>query len=138
MITETTKTKKINENDSRFQVLRRRTCRNDSLIATELEAILVHSFHHIMAEQVTRLHQILPAQELIPANPLQALPEIVDEHVGLRVTALLAPGQHPGREYGLDPTRRVGPIPPRPIDQNHVPIHVVHVVGQVVQPEPAI
>lgn len=91
-----------------------------------------------MPKRLTLLHHILSAQKLIPADPLHIPPEIVNEHVCLPAPALLAPGQHARRENGRDPTRRVRPVSSRPIDQDHVPVHLVHVVRKVINSELAL
>lgn len=113
--------------------LRRISWRLICLVVTELEAILIHFLHNIMTKQLGLLHQILSAQKLVPKNPLETLSEVMHEHVRFSIPSFLAPREHARGEYGRYPTRSIGPVASRPIDQDHIPIHFVDVVGQVVE-----
>ena len=92
-----------------------------------------------MRQQFHSLDQILFAQELITANPLNLSIKIVNKNMGLGVgvgpTDLLAPRQNARRKYRRHSPRCISVIPTWPIDQNHVPRHVVQVVRHVVDPQ---
>nr|DAD41343.1 TPA_asm: hypothetical protein HUJ06_015666 [Nelumbo nucifera] len=91
-----------------------------------------------MPQQVLGLNQVLFAQEFIAANSFYFPIEVVDVHVRLWIPAPLAPCQNPCREDRRHTSRRRWMITPRSIHQYHVPIHLVQVIWEVIDPKLAV
>ncbi|GER46420.1 transcriptional regulator [Striga asiatica] len=107
----------------------------------ELGRPAIHPLDHEVGHRRTlsRPHQILPAKKLIAGDPIRLHIIVVHEHVSPRVSPRpLAPREHPSRENCCHPSRRVGPVPPRPVHKDNIPIDLVHLVGQVVEPQTAL
>ena len=82
------------------------------MVATELEATLVHSFQYKVAKHVLSLHQILSAQKLLTRDSVHLPIEVMHKNMGLGVsTTLLAPRQHASSEDRRHPPRSIRPVP---------------------------
>lgn len=103
-----------------------------SAVTTELEAARIHPLQHEVTKLLSRLHQVLPAQELLTVRPLHLPAEVMHKHMRLRVPALLAPRQDPCREYRRHPAWPVGPLLAGPVHENDVPVHLVGMIGEIV------
>ena len=102
-------------------------------------AAAAHFPDHKMAQHIDRLHQILAAKEQIRAHALHLSRHLMHEHVRpSSAAAASSPRHNPGGEYRRHPPRRIWRVPGRPVDHDHVPPDVVHVVREVVHRQLAV
>lgn len=84
------------------------------------------------------LDQIFLTEKLITANLLHIPIHVVNKNMGFCGTALLASRQNSGGEYRRHSPRRCRKIPTRAVDEDHIPIDLVEMVGEVVDAEFAV
>uniref|UniRef100_A0A7C8ZU93 Uncharacterized protein n=1 Tax=Opuntia streptacantha TaxID=393608 RepID=A0A7C8ZU93_OPUST len=91
--------------------------------------------HHKMSQLISDLHEILPTQKLLTVHPLYLPPKLMHQHMRLLTLSLsspLGPPHDGGGEYCRHPPWRLRRVPSRPINENHIPINVIQMIGQII------
>lgn len=106
--------------------------------SAEASGVAIHSLEHKMAHRIRRFHQILSTQKLIARYSIHLHVVIMHEYMRLRTAAPLAPREHRRREDSRHPPRRLRPVASWPIHQNHIPLHLVELIWQIIEPQLAL
>lgn len=89
-----------------------------------------------MPQSPNTFNQVLPTQKLLRENLFNLPIHIVQKHV--RHTGSLPISSHHRRgEYRRHAPRRLREVPFRRVDHHQVPLRIVHLIGKVMQREPA-
>lgn len=83
-------------------------------------------------------HQVLPAEELVTADPLHIPDKVMHDDASLRVSSFLAPSEDPCNEYCRHPPKsiRASLLWARPpVSSYHMPVNLVHMIEEVIDPK---